>query len=58
MIVTLDTNVFIAAFVSRGHCHELLEYLVRHHRITSSDFILQEFREKLVSKFKIAEQDV
>lgn len=58
MIVTLDTNVLIAAFVSRGQCHELYEHLVRQHRIVLSSCILQEFKDKLLSKFKIAESDV
>lgn len=58
MIVTLDTNVLIAAFISRGQCHELVEHLVRHHTIVSSAFILQEFKDKLRLKFSIAASDV
>jgi uncharacterized protein len=51
--LTLDTNIFIAAFVSRGACHELLEHCERHHEIISSDFILNEFEAKLLRKFKV-----
>lgn len=52
MKIVLDTNVLIAAFVSRGYCHELLESCVRQHILITSDFILNEFREKLAGKFK------
>lgn len=53
MTVTLDTNVLVAAFISRGVCHDLFEYLVRHHEIVSSEYILNEFRSVLVSKIRI-----
>jgi uncharacterized protein len=51
--LTLDTNIFIAAFVARGACHELLEHCERHHEIISSEFILNEFETKLLRKFKV-----
>ena len=54
MIVTLDTNVLIAAFIARGQSHELLEHLIRHHSIVASAFILDEFRNTLVSKFGVS----
>ncbi len=47
----LDTNVLIAAFISRGHSHELLEHLARHHDLFTSEYILEEFRRTLVVKF-------
>ncbi len=52
MIILLDTNVLIAAFVARGLCHELLEHCVRQHRLIISDFIIKEFRDKLSNKLK------
>ncbi len=58
MRVTLDTNVLIAAFVSRGTCDEVLEHLVRHHTPVVSPFILGEFREKLAGKFRMPEDEV
>ncbi len=58
MNVTLDTNVLIAAFISRGVCHELLEYCARHHRLVTSGFILDEFRDKMLNKFGMDPQDV
>lgn len=51
MRVLLDTNVLIAAFVARGVCADLLEYCVIQHRLVTSRSILDEFEEKLVSKF-------
>jgi putative PIN family toxin of toxin-antitoxin system len=50
--LVLDTNVLIAAFIARGVCSDLLEHCVRQHKLVTSEFILNEFREKLTSKFK------
>ncbi len=58
MRIVLDTNVLIAAFVSRGQCHELLEYCALNHTLVSSNFILEEFKNKLQSKFKINKKDI
>ncbi|NKQ35339.1 MAG: putative toxin-antitoxin system toxin component, PIN family [Chloroflexi bacterium] len=58
MKVVLDTNVLIAAFITQGVCHELLEHCVYHHEIIISDFILDELRQKLTGKFKYSIQDV
>lgn len=51
MRIVLDTNVLIAASISRGVCHKLLEYCIVEHTIVASDFILSEWREKLLTKF-------
>lgn len=53
MRVVLDTNVLIAAFVARGACHDLLEYCKRRHQLVTSEFILREFEEKLLTKFRV-----
>ena len=52
MRIVLDTNVLIAALIARGTCSELLEHCVLRHELITSDFILNELREKLVEKFK------
>ncbi len=52
MRIVFDTNVLIAALISRGFCHELFEHCVLTHTLVTSDFILDEVREKLVAKFK------
>ena len=51
MRFVLDTNVLIAAFISRGACHELLEHCALHHEWILSDFILDEVGDKLTNKF-------
>ena len=43
--VFFDTNVLIAALISRGFCHELLEYCVLTHTVITSNFILDEVEE-------------
>ncbi|MDX6405769.1 MAG: uncharacterized protein QOH70_3224 [Blastocatellia bacterium] len=51
MKILLDTNVLIAALISRGVCHELLEHCVLRYSLLTSDFILGETQEKLIQKF-------
>jgi putative PIN family toxin of toxin-antitoxin system len=57
MRLLLDTNVLIAAFISRGVCHELLAYCVYNHQLITSRALLQEFQEKLVSKFNFTQSE-
>jgi len=52
MRLVLDTNVLIAAFISRGACNELLEHCVLNHEVVLSGFILGEIADNLVDKFK------
>ena len=58
MRVVLDTNVLLAAFISRGLCHDLLEHCVREHEIVLSEFLLGEFRRKLKAKFRVPDERV
>jgi len=59
MIIVLDTNVVIAAFISpRGICHEVFELCVRNHSLISSEFILAEIEEKLKQKFYYNEREI
>jgi putative PIN family toxin of toxin-antitoxin system len=51
--IVLDTNVLIAAFVSRGVCHDLFEHCERTHDLVGSDFILKELQGKLLKKFRV-----
>lgn len=53
MRVVLDTNVLIAAFVSRGRCAQLLEHCAEAHEMVTSAGLLDEYVEKLVRKFKL-----
>jgi len=54
MKIVLDTNVLIAAFITRGACSDVLEHCVRQHRLITSEHILNEFREHMVHKFNLS----
>ena len=51
MKIVLDTNVLIAALIARGFSHQLLEHCALRHTLFTSDFILDETKEKLIEKF-------
>jgi len=56
--IALDSSVLIAAHISRaGVCAELLEDLLLHHELVTSEFILQELRRKLMEKFNFPKRD-
>ena len=57
MKLVLDTNVLIAAFISRGVCNELLEHCVVNHDVVLSQFIFGELKEKLEGKFKFSARE-
>jgi len=56
--LVLDTNVLIAAFITRGICTELFEHCARHHRLVTSGFILNELREQLTGKINFTPEEV
>lgn len=58
MKVLLDTNVLIAAFVSHGSCHELLEHCFLDHEIVTSNDLLKELGETLSRKLRFSRTDV
>lgn len=58
MRIVFDTNVLIAAFISRGVCAELIEHCVVNHTLVGAQFILQEIQENLRKKFKYSVADV
>lgn len=58
MRIALDSSVLIAAHISRaGMCAELLEDLLLHHELVTSEYILAELRRKLVDKFRFPERE-
>ncbi len=58
MRIALDSSVLIAAHISRaGVCAELLEDLLLHHELVTSEFILGELARKLVDKFRFPERE-
>jgi len=58
MKFVLDTNVLIAAFITSGTCHEILEHVIRNHKLVLSDFIVNEFKEKLLNKFHYTQKEI
>ena len=58
MRIALDSSVLIAAHISRaGVCAELLEDLLLHHELVTSEFVLNELRRKLVEKFSFPKSE-
>ena len=53
MRLVLDTNVLLAAYLTRGVCHELFEHCERSHRIVTAEILLREFESKLLRKLKV-----
>jgi uncharacterized protein len=50
--ITLDSSVLIAAHISRaGVCAELLEDVLLHHELVTSEFILDALGRKLIEKY-------
>ncbi len=58
MKVLLDTNVLIAAFVSHGSCHELLEHCFLDHEILTTNHLLKELKETLSHNLRFSRNDV
>lgn len=58
MKIVLDANVLIAAFAARGLCEALFELCLEKHEIAASAPILEEVREKLVTKIKLPKATV
>ncbi len=58
MNIVLDSNVYIAAFATRGLCAELFEYCLKNCDIFSCDEILSEVQNKLLTKIKLPEDVV
>jgi len=56
--IALDSSVLIAAHISRaGVCAELLEDLLLHHDLVTSEFILEELGRKLTEKFSFPRRE-
>lgn len=58
MRIALDSSVLVAAHISRaGVCAELLEELLLHHELVTSNFIIEEVARKLFEKFDFPKRD-
>ena len=58
MRLVLDTNVLIAGLVADGLCRDLVRRRLESHVLISSQFLLNELREKLEEKLKVRAKDV
>lgn len=58
MKIFLDINVIISAFITHGHATELMEYCLVHHKIYTSDFIIEEVKKHLKNKFDYNNEEV
>lgn len=57
MRVLLDTNVLIAAFITRGVCSDVFDHCIRHHELVISEFILDEFQKNMILKFRYRKEE-
>jgi putative PIN family toxin of toxin-antitoxin system len=56
--IALDSSVLIAAHISRaGVCAELLEDLLLHHELVTSELILEELGRQLLEKFSFPKRE-
>jgi putative PIN family toxin of toxin-antitoxin system len=56
--IALDSSVLVAAHISRaGVCAELLEELLLHHELVTSNFIIEGVARKLSEKFDFPKRD-
>ncbi|MDH5717573.1 MAG: putative toxin-antitoxin system toxin component, PIN family [Spirochaetia bacterium] len=53
MTITLDGNVIVAAFASRGLCNSVFELCLDRFHIVINEFILDEVRKALINKIKM-----
>jgi len=56
--VLLDNNVWVAGLIARGACTDLIDHCLSAHQLVVSDWILEEVKEKLLTKFKYAPERV
>lgn len=52
MKVVLDTNVLLAGVATHGLCESVVALILRDHTLVLSEYILDEFEEHYIGKFK------
>jgi putative PIN family toxin of toxin-antitoxin system len=55
--ILFDTNVLISAIITPGLSAEVLDHCIVNHSVITSEYILEELREKLVLKFDYTESE-
>ena len=58
MRIFLDSNVLVAAFLTRGLCAQLVALVIEHHELIISDQVLDEVRRILIEKMRSQPADV
>ena len=58
MKIVIDTNVLISAFLFGGISADVYDYCYIFHKMYLSEWILNEFKKKLITKFKIPEEKI
>lgn len=58
MRLLLDTNVLVAAFLTRGVCAELFEHAAKLHELVSSELLLAEFEDVMARKLRFSKPDI
>lgn len=58
MNIVFDTNVLISDHVFKGKAAVVFDYCIIHHTCFISAFIKNEFKEKLLTKFKFSDDEV
>lgn len=53
MKIVLDTNVLISVFAFEGFSKEAFEHCFTYHQLHISEWIIEEFEEKMVDKLKV-----
>ncbi len=56
MRILLDTNVLVAAFATRGFCHDILQIVLAEHRLLVGEAVLQELERILADKLGVPEE--
>ena len=58
MRILLDTNVLVAAFATRGFCHDILQIVLAQHRLLIGETVLQELEQILADKLGMPKEQV
>jgi len=56
--ILLDTSVLVAAFATRGFCHDILQIVLAEHRLLVGETVLQELERILADKLAAPEAHV
>ncbi len=58
MRILLDTNILLAAIITEGGCFDLFKHCIKNHSVIGSNYIINEFKEKLKNKFHFTAREI